>query len=352
VDGVVEPVVIGSRRVGPGEPCFVIAEVGVNHNGDVDLAVRLVDAAADAGADAVKLQTFVAANLVTEDAPKAGYQLETTGDGESQHAMLRALELSADGHRRVLERCRERGILLLSTPFDEESVQLLVDLGLPALKVASPEITNHPFLQVLARQGLPLLLSTGMATLDEVAAAVNVVRAAGGDQLVVLHCVSAYPAPLEEANVRAIGTLERFGAPVGYSDHTTGDEAALAAVALGAAVLEKHLTLDRGLPGPDHRASLEPAEFAAFVRRVRAVESALGDGVKKPSRSEAANRDVVRRSLVAAEDLAEGSLLEPGMLAALRPGTGIPPSELPTVIGRRLTRAVARGALLGRDDLA
>jgi N,N'-diacetyllegionaminate synthase len=349
---VVEAVAIGSRLVGPGEPCFVIAEVGVNHNGDVDLAVRLVDAAADAGADAVKLQTFITASLVTEDAPKAGYQLETTGEAESQHAMLRALELSADGHRRVLERCRERGILLLSTPFDEESVKLLVELGIPALKVASPEITNHPFLQVLARQGLPLLLSTGMSTLDEVAAAVDVVRAAGGDQLVVLHCVSAYPAPLEEANVRAMIALERFGAPVGYSDHTTGEESALAAVALGAAVLEKHLTLDRTLPGPDHQASLEPDEFGAFVRRVRRVEAALGDGVKKPSPSEAVNRDTVRRSLVAAEDLPVGTLLEPAMLAALRPGTGIPPSELPSVVGRRLARPVTRGALLGRDDLA
>ena len=267
--------------------------------------------------------------------------------------MLRSLELTPVEHRLVLERCRERDILFLSTPFDEESVAVLVQLGVPALKVASPEVTNHPFLELIGGSGLPVLLSTGMSTLVEVEAAVDVVRGAGCDALALLHCVSSYPAPMDESNLRAIATLaERFGVPIGYSDHTLGSAASLGAVALGASLLEKHVTLDRGLPGPDHAASLVPGELADLIGSIRAVESALGDGVKRPMPSEVSNRRDVRRSLAAAADLPAGTVLEPAMLTALRPGTGISPSERDTVIGRTLVRGLARGELVGRADLA
>ena len=343
---------IGSARVGAGHPCYVIAEAGVNHDGDVEQALRLVDAAAAAGADAVKFQTFVAERLVTADAPKAGYQLDTTDPDESQLEMLRALELAADDHRRILARCRERGITFLSTPFDDESVALLVELGVAALKVASPEVTNHPFLELVGSRGLPVLLSTGMATLAEVEAAVAVLAAAGCRDIALLHCVSAYPAPAGQANLRAIVTLaERFDVPVGYSDHTVGNGAALAAVALGARLIEKHLTLDRSLPGPDHAASLEPAELDELVRQVREVEAMLGDGLKRPMPCEEGNRTVVRRSLAAARDLPAGTTVAVDMLTALRPATGISPADRGAVLGRTLRRPLRRGQLVALEDL-
>jgi len=345
-----EPVALGDRLVGPGAPVFVIAEAGVNHNGDPELAERLVDAAADAGADAVKFQTFSADQVVASSAPKAEYQRERTPDGESQLEMLRALELGADTWARLVERCRERSLAFLSTPFDGPSVELLVELGVPALKIASPDLTNDLLLEQAAATGLPLLLSTGMATGDEVEAAL---RCVAGSPVVLLHCVSAYPAPVAEANVRAIPALaQRFGVPVGFSDHTLGAEAALAAVALGACAVEKHVTLDRTLPGPDHAASLSPDELAALVRSIRSVEQALGDGEKRPAPSEQPNIAVVRRSLAAARDLDSGTTLERAMLTALRPGTGIAPGRVAEVVGRTLVRDVQRGELLDPSMLA
>lgn len=345
-------IAIDGARIGAGHPCYVIAEAGVNHDGDIEQALRLVDVAATAGASAVKFQTFVAERLVTADAPKAGYQLETTDPDESQLGMLQALELDADDHRRLLAHCRERGITFLSTPFDDESVALLVELGVAALKVASPEVTNHPFLELVGSRGLPVILSTGMSTLAEVEAAVAVLAAAGCSELALLHCVSSYPAPAEQANLRAIVTLaERFDVPVGYSDHTVGDGATLAAVALGAQLIEKHVTLDRSLPGPDHAASLEPAELAALVRGVREVEAMLGDGVKRPMPCEEGNRTVVRRSLAAARDLPAGTTVAADMLTALRPATGISPADRAAVLGRTLRRPLRRGELVVQDDL-
>jgi N-acetylneuraminate synthase/N,N'-diacetyllegionaminate synthase len=328
-------------------PAFVIAEAGVNHNGDLDLAHRLVDAAADAGADAVKFQTFRTDALVSGTAPKARYQVETTGGAESQRAMLARLELTADAHAGLREHATRRGLVFFSTPFDEASADLLDGLDVALLKVPSGELTNLPLLRHVAAKGRPVLLSTGMSTLDEVATAVDTIRAAGDPPLAILHCVSAYPAPVEDTNLRAIDALRaRFGCPVGLSDHSLGLEIALAAVARGATVLEKHLTLDRALPGPDHRASLTPADFAALVRGVRAVEAALGDGDKRPMPSEIDTRAVARRSLVAARALPAGHRLARADVAIKRPGTGIAPGELDRVLGRRLTRALAADELL------
>ena len=332
---------IGARTIGDGHPCFVIAEAGVNHNGDLELARRLIDAAAEAGADAIKFQTFKADRLVTAAAPKADYQKAATGAEESQHAMLRRLELSEAAHAELQAHAGQRGLIFLSTPFDEESADLLAAMQLPAFKISSGELTNLPFLEHVARLGKPLLVSTGMATLDEVRDAVAIIRAA---PLALLQCVSNYPAQPADTNLRAMQTMRaEFGVPVGYSDHTLGNDIALAAVALGACIIEKHLTLDRTLPGPDHAASAEPAELSALIRGIRAVESALGDGVKQPAASEAGVAAVARRSLVAARDIAAGETLDASAIHALRPGGGLPPGQRASLLGRRTRRAVPVG---------
>lgn len=344
---------IAGRAVGGDAPCFVIAEAGVNHNGDLERALRLVDVAADAGADAVKFQTFDADRLATRDAPKAGYQVETTGAGESQHAMLRSLQLSRDDHAALVDRCNSRGILFLSTPFDEQSADLLESLGVAAFKTPSGELTNLPYLTHVASKGKPLIVSTGMATLAEVEAAVAAVEDAGCTDLVILHCVSNYPADAADVNLRAMDTLQRaFGVPVGYSDHTTGSAVALASVARGASALEKHFTTDRTLPGPDHRASLEPGELDALVRGIREITAALGDGRKRPVHSELATAAVARKSIVAACEIPSGTTIASSMLTALRPGTGISPALFPTVIGRRARADIPSGTVLAWHMLA
>lgn len=344
---------IGDRTVGAGAPCLVVAEIGVNHNGDRELGRRLVEAAADAGADAVKLQSFRAAGVVSVDAPKAAYQMQTTAAEESQLEMLQRLELDEDAHRELKRCAAERGLLFLSTPFDAASIDLLMRIGVDAVKVASPDLTNFLLLDLVAPLRVPVVLSTGLATIEEVERGVGRLAGGGAKEIVVLHCTSEYPAPIDEANVRAIPALhERLGRPVGYSDHTVGIDASLAAVALGAVLVERHFTLDRLLPGPDHRASLEPDELAALVVAVRRVEAALGDGIKRPTPAEQRNADVVRRSLAAARDLPSGTVLERGMLTALRPATGIPAVEVDAVVGRRLARAVAMHTLLKHEDLA
>ncbi len=339
--------VVGERRIGGGAPVFVVAEAGVNHNGDVALALSLVDAAADGGADAVKFQTFRTDALVSRAAPKAGYQVETTGGAESQRDMLARLELTLADFARVQERCAKRGVVFFSAPFDEASADALERLAAPLFKVPAGEITNLPFLRHVAAKRRPMIVSTGMSTLAEVGEAVAVIRAAGDPPVALLHCVSAYPAPPDEMNLRAMDTLrERFGVPVGLSDHTLGLEVALAAVARGAAIVEKHLTLDKAMPGPDHRASLDPGEMAALVRGIRTVESALGDGDKRPTPSELDTRRVARKSLVAARALRAGERLTEDAVAVKRPGTGIPPAELSRAVGRRLRRDVAADEVL------
>jgi N-acetylneuraminate synthase len=353
MDGVVNAITIAGRMVGRGQPCFIIAEAGVNHNGDVDMAKRLIEAAAKAGADAVKFQTFAAERLTTADAPKAGYQIRAAEDRESQRDMLRRLELSPEMHRELIGHCRRHAILFLSTPFDEESADLLDKLEVPAFKISSGEITNLPFLAHVARKGKPMIISTGMSTLAEVRTAVETVLDAGNKELALLHCVSGYPANPADVNLRAMATMGvAFQAPIGYSDHTRENDVALAAVALGACILEKHLTLDRSLPGPDHRASSEPGELAALIRGVRAVQAALGNGEKQPAAAEAEITAVARKSLVAARDIPAGSILAEEMIAIKRPGTGLPPAMRAQVVGRRAKQDIPAGAVLRQDMLA
>jgi len=341
---------IGNKLIGPGQPVFVIAEAGVNHNGDLKLARVLIDVAVEAGADAVKFQTFRADRLATPDAPKAEYQLQTTGNAESQFEMLQRLELSADAHRELQAYCHERGIIFLSTPFDEEAVELLDDLGVPAFKISSGDLTNSPLLEQVAGKGRPVILSTGMSELSELIEAVSVLNTAGCENPVLLHCVSNYPADPVEINLRAMQTMRSaFDVPVGFSDHTEGIDVAVAAVALGACVIEKHFTLDRTLPGPDHRASLEPAELRELVRSIRRVETALGNGRKVPTASELETATVARRSLVAARDIPAGVTLERDMVVMRRPGTGMSPAMLNTLIGRRTVRQIAAGTILEED---
>jgi N,N'-diacetyllegionaminate synthase len=333
-------------------PVFFIAEAGVNHNGSLDLALRLVGEAARAGADAVKFQSFKAERLVTRSARKAEYQRRTTGGEDTQFEMLRRLELDDEAHGALLAACGEAGITFLSSPFDEQSADLLDELGVPAFKLPSGELTNHPLLRHIAAKGKPIILSTGMATLAEVREAVDVIRAAGGGELSLLHCVTEYPAPFDQVNLRAMLTLrDEFGLPVGYSDHTPGAEVAIAAVALGATIIEKHFTLSRDLPGPDHAASLEPRELAAVVEAVRHVELALGDGVKAPAPCEVKNIAIARKSVVAERDLEPGERVEPRDVAVKRPGDGISPADLERVIGRSVVRPLRAGDVITWQDL-
>ena len=339
--------------------CFVIAEAGVNHNGSVDLALDLIEAAAEAGADAVKFQTFKPERLVARGTPTAAYQASNCGASD-QYDMLRALELPDDAYPKLVERCAVRGIEFMSTPFDPESARMLADHGMRRVKVGSGDLTSLPFLEALAALRLPLILSTGMATLDEAREAIATVRAAWGDHplarapdaLTLLHCTSNYPAKAGDVNLNAMTTMAReLGVPVGYSDHTEGIAVAIAAATLGATVIEKHLTLDRALPGPDHRASLERGEFAAMVAGIRAVESALGSGAKAPTESELPVRDLVRRSVALAKPVARGEALTREHLTLLRPGTGIAPRELARAIGRRAARDLEPGTLLAWADV-
>lgn len=339
---------------------YIIAEAGVNHNGQEEMAIRLVDAAAAARADAVKFQTFRAERLVHANARTAAYQQANTGES-SQMAMLRQLELSFDTHRRLAEHCRRAGIEFLSTPFDEGSADELIQLGMKRLKVASGELTNLPFLRHLVRARLPMIISTGMATLEEVAESMQAVtdeyRRCGegrsaAELVTLLHCTSNYPTAPDSVNLRAMQTLrERFGVAVGYSDHTEGILAATSAVAAGACLIEKHITLDRSLPGPDHRASIEPNELAEMIRQIRLVEQMLGSGEKNPVEAELAVRSLVRRSIVARRPVAAGTVIQADDLELLRPGTGIGPQDLPRVVGCRAKVAIPPGQMLAWEQL-
>jgi len=316
---------------------LIIAEAGVNHNGDIGLAKQLIDVAAEAGADFVKFQTFNANRLVTHAAKKADYQTKTTDGNESQHEMLRRLELTPAMHNELIAHCASRNIGFLSTGFDIESVDLLVSLGQNLFKISSGEITNLLYLRHIGRLGKPVILSTGMATWGDIEAAIEVLEQAGTarSNLTVLHCTTEYPTPMSEVNLRAMLSIHNaFGVAVGYSDHTSGIEVAIAAVALGATVIEKHFTLDRNLPGPDHRASLESVELKAMVTAIRNIEIALGDGIKRLTSSEAKNKPVARKSLVASQAIKAGEIFSAQNVTAKRPGTGISPMCWDEVIGR------------------
>ena len=338
----IRPVQIATRLVGPGQPCFIIAEAGVNHNGDVNLAHRLIDVAVEAGADAIKFQSFVTEELVTQEATKAGYQVETTGEAGRQYEMLKALEFSAAQHAELKAHCDEGGILYLCTPYEKTSIDMLDQMDIAAFKVASTDTTNIPFLRYMASKGRPVILSTGMSTLAEVEQAVETLRAEGLDgKIVVLHCTSEYPAPVSEVNLRAISTMQQaFACPVGFSDHTPGLGASPWAVAVGACVIEKHFTLDRNMVGPDHRASLKPDELAALVQTARNVEAALGDGIKRPMPSELPNKPRMRKSLVASRHIRAGETIQSDDIACKRPGVGLAPAWFDRVIGKRAAKDI------------
>lgn len=334
---------IGDRIIDASSPCYFIAEAGVNHNGQIDLALQLVDAAKEAGADAVKFQAFDPDLLVATDAPQAEYQASNLGFKQTQHEMLVGLALSRDQFQQIAAYCAQRKIAFLCTPFDDSSADLVVELGCPAVKVGSGDLTNFLLLRKLARFGLPLIISTGMADMDEVRAAINTVVAADVSDLLLLHCVSDYPAAPELMNLRAMKTMEdALGFPVGLSDHTMGYEVTLAAVALGARLVEKHLTLDRSMVGPDHAASLEPYEFKEMIAGARNIEKAMGTGVKSPSYQESAVATVARRSLAASQSIPAGTIIEEKHLTALRPATGIPADQWALLIGKRVSRDVKK----------
>ncbi|QUS39123.1 N-acetylneuraminate synthase [Tardiphaga alba] len=331
-------------------PLTIIAEAGVNHDGDVHKAIALVRAARKAGADIVKFQYFQTDTIVAAGAKSAAYQQANTGIAD-QSSLLRSLELSLEDYARVAAACRDEGIGFLCTSFDTNAIAALVALGMPALKIPSGELTNHPMLKAYAGQGLPVWLSTGMGTLAEVGVALAVLDAAGATDVTILHCTSIYPAPVDALNLLAIGTLaQSFGRPVGYSDHSLDDHASVAAVALGAQLIEKHFTLDCNSPGPDHRASLEPAAFAQMVRRLRETSAMLGDGVKRPVPAEMETARLVRRSWHSTRDLRAGDVISSRDIVLLRPATGIAPSQ--GIEGRRLVRDVRVNSAINTDDIA
>ncbi|MCK4623385.1 MAG: N-acetylneuraminate synthase [Desulfuromonadales bacterium] len=320
---------------------FIIAEAGVNHNGDLQLAKQLVDVAAEAGADAVKFQTFKAESLVSQGAPKAAYQQQTTAADESQFAMIKKLELDLSAHRLLISHCQQRNIMFLSSPFDLESIDLLFELGMEIFKIPSGEITNLPYLRKIGTLNKEVILSTGMSTMKEIEAAIQILYAAGlkKTQLTILHCNTEYPTPMTDVNLHAMQTLaDSFGIEAGYSDHTLGVEIPIAAVALGARVIEKHITLDNNLPGPDHRASLEPKELAEMISAIRNLEQALGDGIKKPTPSEEKNRPIARKSIIASRKIKKGELLTEDNLTVKRPATGISPMEWDRLVGTRASK--------------
>jgi len=338
---------MSSYFIGEGEPCFIIAEVGVNHNGDVNLAKKLIEVAREAGAEAVKFQTFKAEEVVTQSAKKAGYQKETTSSEESQLEMIKKLELSGRDFEELSTYAREKGVIFLSSPFDKGSVDLLDRLGVPAFKVGSGEITNFPLLKHIAGKKKPIILSTGMSTLGEIEEALKIIQEEGVEEIILLHCVSCYPAKIEDMNLRAMETLRyAFKLPVGLSDHSIGITMPIAAAALGACVIEKHFTLDKNLPGPDHRASLEPEELKQMVKAIRDVERALGDGVKRPSAEEEENKKVARRSIVAKVNIPEGAVITEEMLDVKRPGIGIEPKYVDIIVGKKAKKNIEPGELI------
>lgn len=335
---------------------LIIAEAGVNHNGDLQKAIELIDVASKAGVDIVKFQTFKADKIVSKTARKAKYQSENIGgDDDSQYNMLKSLELSEDDHTTLINECEKRGIQFLSTAFDVDGIDFLDNLGMPFFKSPSGEITNYPYLKRLAEKEKPVVLSTGMADMEEVKSAVQVLTENGLDQqdISILHCNTEYPTPMEDVNLKTMNTIgNELGIQIGYSDHTLGIEVPIAAVALGAKIIEKHFTLDRNLPGPDHRASLEPDELKEMVKAIRNIEMAIsGSGKKKPSPSEQKNKEVARKSIHTTRSMKAGEILKEGDIIALRPGNGISPMEWGNVIGKKINRAYSAIEMLEWSSL-
>ena len=336
---------IENRIINEKTLCFIIAEAGVNHNGDINLAKKLIDKAKEGGVDAVKFQTFMAEDLVTKEGEMADYQKKNTGETESQLAMLKKIELSPGEFEELKKYCDKKNIIFLSTPHTEDAIDFLEPL-VPAYKVGSGDLTNIPFLEKIARKKKPIILSTGMATLSEVKEAVGTIKKAGNNKIILLHCTTNYPCPLEEVNLKAMLILKKeFNLPVGYSDHTLGITVPIMAATLGAVILEKHFTINKNLPGPDHKASLEPDELREMVIAIRNTEKALGGGVKKPTKSEEKIKKVVRKSIIAKIDIPKGAKITDEILIIKRPGNGIQPKYLHKVIGK-----IARGDIK-KDNL-
>lgn len=347
---------ITNKLVGEREPCLIIAEVGVNHNGSLELAKKLVDTAKEAGADAIKFQTFKAENLVTKNAPVAVYQEKNIGRGESQQEMLKKLELSHDDFKELKKHCDEKGIIFLSTPHSDDAIDFLDDL-VPAYKIGSGDLTNFPFLEKLAKRGKPIILSTGMGTLEEVKEAVDTIKKYN-DRLILLHCTTNYPCPKKDVNLKAMQTMrDELHCLVGYSDHTLGLEVPIIAASLGAVVIEKHFTLDNNMEGPDHKASLNPTEFKEMIKdikenkQIETPREILGTGIKKPTRQELEILKVVRKSVVAAQDISQDTRITEDMVIIKRPGIGISPKELKNVIGKLAKNNIKKDSLIGWFDL-
>jgi N,N'-diacetyllegionaminate synthase len=338
---------IADRKIGPGQPAFIIAEAGVNHNGDPQLARQLIDAAAEAGADAVKFQTFKAEKLVTKGARMADYQVENIGQETSQLDMLRKLELQYEDHAGLKAYAEQKELVFMSTPFDLDGIDFLKNLGVVAFKAGSGDLTNLPYLRKMAAQGLPMIISTGMAVLEECREAVAAIRESGDPGLVVLHCTTNYPCPEAEVNLKAMNTLAReLDCLVGYSDHTDGILVPQLAVAAGACVIEKHYTLDRNMEGPDHKASLEPQELKDMVQMIRRVEAIMGHGDKVPNPSELRIMEAARKSVVAATGIAKGMVITAAMLDIKRPGTGISPKKMQDLVGKRAKVAIQADTII------
>jgi N,N'-diacetyllegionaminate synthase len=347
-----QAIYIAGRPVGPGHPTFIIAEAGVNHNGDTAIAYRLIDAAAAAGADAVKFQTFKADKLVTKAAKMADYQVENIGAESSQLEMLRKLELQYADHAALKAYSEQLGLVFMSTPFDQDGIDFLHALGVAAFKAGSGDLTNLPHLQKMAQQGVPMIISTGMAVLEECVDAVEAIRAVGDPGLVVLHCTTNYPCPEVEVNLKAMTTLAtELQCLVGYSDHTEGILVPQLAVAAGACVIEKHFTLDRNMEGPDHKASLEPQELAEMVTMIRRIEQIVGNGVKVPNASELRIMEAARKSIVAAQKILAGTVILAEMLDIKRPGTGISPKKMQDLVGKRAKTTIEADTVITWDLL-
>ena len=337
---------IGNKVIGDKNPCFIIAEAGVNHNGKLSLAKKLIDIAKEAGVDAIKFQTFKTEGVMIENVPMAEYQKKNIGKKETQFQMIKKLELSYDDFISLKKYCDKKRIIFLSTPHSEDAINFLEKLVL-AYKIGSGDLTNLPFLEKIAGKKKPIILSTGMATLSEVKEAVGTIKKAGNNKIILLHCTTNYPCPLEEVNLKAMLTLKKeFNLPVGYSDHTLGVMVPIMAVALGAKVLEKHFTLDKNLPGPDHKASLEPGELKEMVKVIRDTERALGSGIKKPTKSEEKIKKVVRKSVIAKINIPRGAEIKKDMLIIKRPGTGIEPKYLDKVLGRVAKKNIKKDELI------
>lgn len=340
---------VSKELIGKNNLCFIIAEAGVNHNGDANLAKKLIDVAVDAGADAVKFQTFKAENLAIQSANKAEYQINNMGSEESQFQMLKNLELSESNFEELKNYAEKKKIMFLSTPFDNESADFLEKIGVTLFKIGSGEITNLPFLSHIAKKNIPVILSTGMSNLGEIEEAIQTLTNEGLRDIIILHCITSYPAKAEEANLNAIETLRScFKLPVGLSDHTLGINIALAARALGACVIEKHFTLDKKMPGPDHGASLNPDELKALVKGIREVESALGDGIRKPTKEEEDIKKFVRKKIVAGIDIPKNTIISGEMIRIKRTGTeeGIEPKFLNTLVGKKACQEIKNNCVI------